>query len=97
MALEQWASDGKVVKITIVRYPSQEEAAKSMREFAASMRANRSSTDSGEEGYSWGSLNSFVFRKHNFLVYIYVKGSDAEDEKQLRKQFARLIVDAIHN
>lgn len=95
VALEQWASGNRIVKITIIRYLSQEEAVRNIREFAAEMRANRDFTDAGEEGYSWGSLHSVIFRKRNIVVTINVKGASPDDEKQLRKQFARLVADAI--
>lgn len=95
VAIDQWISDNKGIRVTIIRHSSQEEAVKSIREFAADMKAGRDIPDAGEEQYSFDDMGSIVFRKRHFTIYLTVKSTDPEGTKKMRKQIARIAADAI--
>ncbi len=93
--IEQWNCAAKTVRVVIISHSSSEEAIEKTRGFVVDMKATPDVPDVGDEGYSWGTNASIVFRKRHLTVNVNAQGDDLKDEKKLSKQFARLVADAI--
>ena len=96
VVIDQWTLDNKALSITIIRFRSEEEAAKSIQQFAADMKAHKEIPAGSDEQYSLAAANtSIVFRKGEFQVYIHTRSTDTGDEKELTRVVSRLTVNSI--
>src|ERR1041384_7429444 len=95
VALHNWRSEEMGIGVTIVRYPSEEKAGQSIKEFAHDMRSVNAVPEDAEEAYSTtGHRNSVVIRKANFLFYVAVVCKNSADESATIKEVRKLAVKA---
>lgn len=95
--IDYWYSRNQIVKISIIPYKSQDEAAKALAEFVSDAQATNRLQDLGDEGYSWGIGESkFAFRKGNLTIYVSTIVNDedqpamlSQDKKELLKRTER--------
>lgn len=96
VAISKWSLNDKEISVTIIRYPSKEEALARIRQFADDMKAERDTSEGADESYLLnGGKNSITLRKRHFIINVHVNASEASDEKQLVKEVIRLAIQAI--
>lgn len=95
--IQQWVSDDRVVKVSILPHNAQHEAAKVLRRFADNNAKSERLPDVGDEAYTWGIRKSVIFRKRNFTIYVSTVATNITDEAARSKEFARLVAAALAN
>jgi len=96
VSVNNWESDGQIVRVSIIAYGSANEAAQSMRRFSSDIRTFDRFPDLGDGGYSWGMGGSNVcFRKGDLTVWISISTSNLEQAVRTVQEFAKLIAAAI--
>lgn len=96
VAINQWRLDDNVVDITIIRYSSEDESLKRIRQFAQDMKAERNIPEEADEEYSFTNRkNSITLKKGNFIVNLHVNAMEVADGEHLLKQFAKLAIKAV--
>ena len=95
VSVNNWESDGQIVRVSIIAYGSANEAAQSMLRFS-DIRTLERFPDLGDGGYSWGMGGSDVcFRKGDLTVWISISTSNLEQAVKTVQEFAKQIAGAI--
>ena len=94
--VESYSSKDTNIKLSVIPYPSNEEAAKRMKDFGSMGEVMEKLSDLGDEGWAWGYRGSkFAFRRHNLNVFVSIDADDMRDKDKVAKQFAKLVADAL--
>lgn len=94
--VNNWETDGQVVRVSINAFGSAEEAAEAMRRFPSQTRTLDRLPELGDGGYSWGYQGSNIcFRKGEFTVFVSTGVTNLKAAIKLTQEFALLIAHAI--
>ena len=105
--LQQWTLEDESVRISIVRYESTDHAAKAMADLARDGSVRETVQGLGDEGFSWGR-GTVSFRRRDLTIHVSavvtkptldlkLVAENVKKERQLCKEFARLVAEAIRN
>lgn len=94
--VEQWRNGSSIVKLTIMRHPSANDAVKAIRIVAEDPRMRGNRSDLGDEGYVWSARGEVAFRRGNITVYVSTVGSDAASEEAASDEFAKAVAEGLH-
>jgi hypothetical protein len=96
VSVNNWESDGRIVRVSIQAYASESEAAKAMRRFAAYERTLDRLTELGDGGYSWGLGGSNIcFRKGDLTIWVSTSVTNLKDAVKLSQDFAKQVEAAL--
>lgn len=69
LRIQLWERKHNSVKVTLAKYPSDQEASSALRRYAATLKAE-STNGLGDEAYIWGVRKGIAFRKDNLVIYV---------------------------
>ena len=96
VSVNNWESDGQILRVSIIAYGSANEAAESMRRFSSNIRTFDRFPDLADGGYSWGMGGSNVcFRKGDLTIWISTNPDNLEQAVKTVQEFAKLIAAAV--
>jgi hypothetical protein len=96
VSVNNWAFEGRIVRISIMGYRSDDEAVAAMRRFAAEGRTLDRLPDLCDGGYSWGMGGSNIaFRKGDVTIWVSNSVTNLRQGVALTKEFATLIAEAL--
>jgi hypothetical protein len=92
--VESYSSGDTTIKLSVIPYASEEEAAGRMRSFKGHDAEKLS--DLGDEGHAWEYRRSkFAFKKHKLNIFVSIAAEDMTDKEKIAKQFAKVVADAV--
>jgi len=92
VSVNNWEFEGRIVRVSIVAYGSEDDAMAAMRRFAAQERTLDRLPDICDGGYSWGMGGSNIaFRKGDLTVWVSNSVTNLGQGVELTKEFATLI------
>jgi hypothetical protein len=96
VSVNNWALEGRIVRVSIMGYRSDDEAIAAMRRFAAEERTLDRLPDLCDGGYSWGMGGSNIaFRKGDVTIWVSNSVTNLRQGVALTKEFATLIAEAL--
>jgi len=96
VSVNNWESDGQIVRVSISAFGSPEKATEAMRNFSSETRTLDRLPDLGDGGYSWGMGGSNIcFRKGDVIVWVSTSITNLNEAVKTSQEFARLIEAAI--
>jgi hypothetical protein len=96
VSVNNWETDGQIVRVSIIAFGSAEEAAVAMRRFSSETRTLDRLPELGDGGYSWGFHGSNIcFRKGDVTVFVSNEVTNLKEAVKLTQEFAVLIAGAI--
>ena len=92
--VESYTSGDANIKLSVIPYASNEEAASRMRNFKGNDAEKVS--DLGDEGHAWGYRHSkFAFTQNKLNIFVSIDADDMTDKEKISKQFAKVVADAL--
>lgn len=96
VSVNNWAFEGRIVRVSIMGYRSDDEAIAAMRRFAAEERTLDRLPDLCDGGYSWGmSGSNIAFRTGDVTIWVSNSVTNLRQGVALTKEFATLIAEAL--
>ena len=96
VSVNNWESEGQIVRVSILAYGSEEEAAKAMGRFASESRTLDRLPDLGDEGYAWGMGGSNIcFRKGDLTIWVSTGVTNLKEAVKLTQEFVRHVEAAL--
>jgi len=90
VSVNNWESEGQILRVSILAYGSEEEAAKAMGRFASESRTLDRLPDLGDEGYAWGLGGSNIcFRKGDLTIWVSTGVTNLKEAVKLTQEFVR--------
>jgi hypothetical protein len=96
VSVNNWEIDGRGVRVSIIAYGSDAQAAEAMRHFASAESKARKLPHLGDGGYSWGAGGTDTcFKKGDLTIWVSAAATDLTEAAQLSREFSMLIEAAI--
>ena len=96
VSVNNWAFEGRIVRVSIMAYRSEDEAIGAMRRFAAEERTLDRLPDLCDGGYSGGMGGSNIaFRKGDVTIWASNSVTNLSQGAALTKEFATLIAETL--
>jgi hypothetical protein len=96
VSVNNWESDRQIVRVSILAYGSDADAAESMRGFSSETRTLDRLPDLGDGGYAWGMGGSNIcFRKGDLTIWVSTGVTNLKEAVKLSKEFAKHVEAAL--
>jgi len=90
VSVNNWELNGHLVRVSILAYASEGEAAEAMRAFASKSRTLDRLPELGDGGYSWGMGGSNIcFRKGDLTIWVSTTVTNLREAVKLSQEFAK--------
>jgi len=90
VSVNNWESEGQIVRVSIIAYGSEVEAAESMRRFSSETRTLDRLPDLGDGGYAWGLGGSNIcFRKGELTIWVSTGVVNLKEAVKLSREFVK--------
>jgi hypothetical protein len=96
VSVNNWESEGKILRVSILAYGSEEDALESMKRFSSEERTLDRLPELGDGGYAWGPGGSNIcFRKGDLTIWVGTGVVNLKEAVNLSREFAPQIEAAL--